>query len=89
MVLYDISMAKMRFFVVENRLFKKWSELGKMGKNGEKSLTQNSHYISTYVHSKTDDPLRVTQYEKILIVSTKTGKKSLKINDGKPAWNDV
>ena len=49
MVLYDISMAKMRFFVVENRLFKKWSELGKMGKNGEKSLTQNPHYISTQI----------------------------------------
>ena len=33
MVLYDISMAKMRFFVVENRFFKK---VVRAGKNGEK-----------------------------------------------------
>ena len=47
-----------------------------------------------YVHSKTDDPRGSysTQFECFLIVSTKTGKKSLKINvkrHSMSAWNDV
>ena len=30
-----------------------------------------------------------TQFESFLMVSTKTGKKSLKINDGTSVWNDM
>ena len=30
-----------------------------------------------------------TQFESFLIIGTKPGKKSLKINDGASAWNDV
>ena len=43
------------------------------------NLTVNENNVQ-YVHSKTDDPSRVTQYtqfESFLIVSTKTGKKSM------------
>ena len=39
MVLYDISMAKMRFFVVENRLLKSGPSWEKWGKMGVKSLS--------------------------------------------------
>ena len=38
-----------------------------------------------------DDPARVTQYtvRELSYRKHKTGKKSLKINDGTSAWNDV
>ena len=45
-----------------------------------------------YVYTKTDDPPQVTQFESFLIVSTKTGKKCLKINikrHSTSACNDV
>ena len=45
-----------------------------------------------YVHSKRDEPPLVTQFKSFLIVSTKTGKKSLKINNKRhfrSAWNDI
>ena len=45
-----------------------------------------------YVHSKTDDPPRVTHYtvqEFSYRKHKNWGKKSLKINDGTSAWNDV
>ena len=34
---------KLRFL----RFFEKWSELGKMGENGVKRLSQNPHYYTT------------------------------------------
>ena len=44
------------------------------------NLNVNENHVQ-YVHSKTDDPRGSdsTQFESFLIVSTKTGKKSLKI----------
>ena len=44
-----------------------------------------------YVHSKTDDPPRVTQYtvREHSYRKHKNCKKSSKINDGTSAWNDM
>ena len=53
----------------------------------------NENHVQ-YVHSKLHDPplSHCTQFESFLIVSTKTGKQSLKINvkrHSTSAWNDI
>ena len=44
MIYFAINMRLFKMFKV---FFEKWSELGKIGKNGEKRLSQNPHFPTT------------------------------------------